>query len=282
MPEYENSQVFIATKSTRIHLWPNTRHGEDLFQPGEKPNDNFPRFIQRNKNKTGSRNWNQNRKASKTKRDNCYNINCKEKTGKKTNKYRKKRIFETWLRIEQSNACQIFDTTLGWRGNADPAGVEAVVPILPPGNVFAYVDLFGYFLSMNSNGWIPPPTLDHNEEYRVHYAYELQRFNYLRYAFSRGSKYRTKMRIKRTERSTTLGAKWGLAKLQDVHDPGKRDGACMYEIYRMDTEKGKCCILLRLEMLVMSARIIPTSAALVGGSIFLPGKFPCLRSFCVV
>ena len=207
MPEYENSQVFIATKSTRIHLWPNTRHGEDLFQPGEKPNDNFPRFIQRNKNKTGSRNWNQNRKASKTKRDNCYNINCKDKTGKKTNKYRKKRIFETWLRIEQSNACQIFDTTLGWRGNADPAGVEAVVPILPPGNVSAYVDLFGYFLSMNFNGWIPPPTLDHNEEYRVHYAYELQRFNYLRYAFSRGSKYRTKMRIERTERSTTFRCK---------------------------------------------------------------------------
>ena len=56
------------------------------------------------------------------------------------------------------------------------------------------------------------------------------------------------MRMKRTRRSTILGANRRLAKLQELHAPGNNpDAACIYDMHRKDGEKEQCCILSRLE-----------------------------------
>ena len=111
------------------------------------------------------------------------------------------------------------------RDTAGPVGVAAIVSILSP-VFFVFTRFFCPFCYV----WTPMVKLP---PLRV-----LPRKKIL-----------NKMWMRRTQRSTVLGANWRLAKIQELHAPGNNpDAACTCEMHRNDGEKKQCCILSILEI----------------------------------
>ena len=113
------------------------------------------------------------------------NLTLKSKKNEKKGK-----VFEARIRIEkQSKLSEVVATTLTSRSDTGPAGLAAVVPSLPPrGRFLVYSRICVPF-----------------------FTYKLQWLNSLRCSRLK-RRVQNKTPMKRTERSTILGANWRLAK----------------------------------------------------------------------
>ena len=86
------------------------------------------------------------------------------------------------------------------------------------------------------------------------------------------------MRMKRTERSTNLGANWRLARIQELHAQGKQPGRRMHI---RNTSKGRRerAVLYLIEVGSKGECFAHNTSfsCFVSGCIFLPGRFRYLR-----